>query len=491
MTALSELIRHCPGVTQQGGEREITALHADSREVGPGSLFVALPGTRVDGAAYIHRAIAAGAVAVLDNGANHWEMPGVTRLIHPRPSQALAHLAAAWHGFPGREMRLVGVTGTNGKTTTVAMVEAILASHGERVGVIGTTGMRYPGGGCDSPLTTPDPLTLHRWLREMRGHGCTAAVLEVSSHSLDQHRVDGLTFEVGIFTNLTRDHLDYHREEDAYFAAKARLFLELDTRAAVINVEDPWGHRLAGLCRQPVMRYGTHARVDFSADRFRLSWRESGFRLLAPDLEQLMTLPVAGSFNIQNALAAMAATRLMEVPMATVTQGLARFQSAPGRMETLWQGQPFAVVVDYAHTPDALDKLIRTARALTSGRVIAVIGCGGDRDPGKRPQMGEIAARLADRVIVTDDNPRNEDPAAIRQAVLAGCGAFQAEVVEVAERGLAIAHALSLAQPGDAVLVAGKGHEQVQLLTDGAHPFDDRAVAREALQRMGFRGDGM
>ncbi|MEO5353982.1 MAG: UDP-N-acetylmuramoyl-L-alanyl-D-glutamate--2,6-diaminopimelate ligase [Magnetococcus sp. XQGC-1] len=496
----------CDGLVVHGPDSMITGISADSRHIAPGFLFAALPVLRTEGAHtagehFVPAALAAGAVAILHDGRLTSLPDHITQLIHPEPRYALAMLTAAFYGHPSRQMTMLAITGTNGKTSTAAMIEAIL-SHlpGQRVGVIGTTGVRHPGFSLPSPLTTPDPVALHTHLRAMADNRCTAVVMEVSSHALDQHRATGIAWQVAIFTHLTRDHLDYHGTEEHYFASKAALFLRDAPASAVIGVDDAWGQELARRCaeRMPMYTFRMHCPgmgtttqapsglFSFCPDAIELSWQGSRFLLRTPDGPLEIFLPGPGRFNVANAMAAAAACWQLGIPGEEIAAGLRQFSPAPGRMESIQAGQPFAVVVDYAHTPDALARLLHSTRALTKGRIITVFGCGGDRDAGKRPLMGAVAARLGELTIVTDDNPRSEPPSAIRQAVLTGCREESGQAEEVADRAQAIAYALSLAQPGDAVVIAGKGHETVQITAAGTHPFDDRQVARESLARMGF-----
>ena len=354
---------------------------------------------------------------------------------------------------------------------------------------------------ADTPLlTTPDPVTLHRTLRVMADRGCSVVIMEVSSHALAQHRTTGIPWQVAVFTHLTRDHLDYHGSERAYFESKASLFLphsvagvvgrerEGVPRAAVIGTEGSWGRALWNRCASfmPVWAFGlaeSGGQGPFSAHDLVLSWQGSRFRLMLPDDASVdVVLPSIGRFNVSNALAASAACWQLGCRGEAIVRGLQHFSPPPGRMEPISCGQPFAVVVDYAHTPDALERVLNNARLLTQrGRIITVFGCGGARDRGKRAIMGQLAARLSDYSVITDDNPRTEDPAAIRRAILEGCRQEVGQTVEIADRALAIGHALQQARPNDAVLIVGKGHEAVQIMADGTHPFDDAQVARGFL----------
>jgi UDP-N-acetylmuramoyl-L-alanyl-D-glutamate--2,6-diaminopimelate ligase len=471
----------------------------DSRAVQPGGVFVARRGTRNDGGGFIQDAIRRGAVAVVHDAETVWPDDGtrspVVQLVCPDPRALLGPLVSSFHGHPARRMRLLGVTGTNGKTTTTFMLATILRQHGLATGVIGTTGVLFPDGQVRSnPMTTPGPVALHRLFGELETAGCHAVAMEVSSHALDQQRVAGLSFEVALFTNLTRDHLDYHGEEGHYFAAKARLFTAEATRSAVLNLSDPFGRRLVGMCAGVLPQVWGYAMADDPAAQLsgvpmvtvavvRAGWQGMDLTLCWPDgTVHAVHLPMAGGFNALNAAAAATAATLIGVAPATIVAGLAQVHAPPGRVEVLYPaGRTFPVVIDYAHTPDALERLLQTARALTPvGRLIVVFGCGGERDRDKRAMMGRIAADHADLVLVTDDNPRHEDPATIRQAILSG-GAGRDNMRELPDRAAAIERAIQLAQPGDAVLIAGKGHETVQITADGILPFDDVKIAQAVL----------
>jgi UDP-N-acetylmuramoyl-L-alanyl-D-glutamate--2,6-diaminopimelate ligase len=411
---------------------------------------------------------------------------------------ALALLASAFYGQPSHTMTMLAITGTNGKTSTAAMIEAILKQHEpyrERVGVIGTTGIRGPGIDQPNPLTTPDPIALQASLQQLQHAGCRAVVMEVSSHALEQRRTAGIFWQVAIFTHLTRDHLDYHGTEEAYFASKAALFTRDQPARAVVGIDDAWGLALAAQCQNhlPLTTFqqacptsAAQPAPHFCAAQVQLSWQESRFLLHSPDGQIDITLPSPGRFNVANAVAAAAACWQLGISLPSIQNGLAHFQPAPGRMQTIQAGQPFAVLIDYAHTPDALERLLLSTRRLTAGKMILLFGCGGDRDRGKRPLMGAIAARLADHLLITDDNPRSEDPNTIRQEVLAGCHGTQRQTEEIADRAQAIRQALTLAKPDDAVLLVGKGHERVQITAAGSFPFDDAQMARQVLAELGY-----
>ncbi len=442
-----------------GGGAVVRGVFEDSRRCGPGDLFVAVPGTQADGLDFARDAVARGAVAVAAERDPGLPVPWI-RVSSAR--RAAGRLADLVYGDPSRGLALVGVTGTNGKTTTAHLIAQLLPGQ---VGFIGTTGISYPGVRQDSANTTPGATELRRLLRAMVDAGCTACAMEVSSHALDQRRVDGLRYAAAVYTNLSGDHLDYHGSFEEYAAAKARLCLLLGPDAvAVVNARDP-------ACR----RINTSARVvPFQASRIsveptctRFVWRGRG-----------ATVPLVGRHNAENAAAALETVCALGVDPEEAELMLARALPARGRLEPV-QREPFLVVVDYAHTDDALDKALQSVREVTSGAVLLVFGCGGDRDRTKRPRMGAVAARRADGIFVTNDNPRSEDPERIAAEVVAGLGRRRAKVQ--LDRRKAIREAIAAARPGDAVVIAGKGHETYQLVGSKRLPFDDAAVAREAL----------
>ncbi|HLM06217.1 MAG TPA: UDP-N-acetylmuramoyl-L-alanyl-D-glutamate--2,6-diaminopimelate ligase [Blastococcus sp.] len=470
-----------------------------SDEVRPGDLYAALPGARTHGARYAADAAGRGAVAVLTDPAGRpdSEATGLPVCVVDDPRALLGAVADRIYGEPSHRLQVVGITGTNGKTTTAYLVEAGLAAAGLGTGLIGTVQTRTRGRAADgtptvrelpSVRTTPEAPALHALLASMAESGVSAVVMEVSSHALVLGRVGGIRFTAAGFTNLGRDHLDFHGDLEEYFRAKAMLF---DGRSAheLITVDDEAGRRLAGL-RPAAGTVSLSGVADWRAtDIAPAAGGGSTFSLHGPDGR---TWPAAvrlpGTFNVANAVLAVALLDAVGVPVETALAGLAE-TVVPGRMEPVDAGQPFVAVVDYAHTPDAVTTALQALRSSTTGRLITVLGCGGDRDPGKRPAMGTSAALLSDVLVVTDDNPRSEDPGAIRAAMLAGVEdvpeADRAEVLEVGDRRAAIAAAVELAGPGDTLLVAGKGHETGQEIAGTVHPFDDRAVLREVLAGLG------
>jgi UDP-N-acetylmuramoyl-L-alanyl-D-glutamate--2,6-diaminopimelate ligase len=454
----------------------------DTRAVAPGALFCCVPGARVDGHDLAGKALDAGAAALVVQRPLELEAP---QLLVGEVREALAPLAVAFFGHPSRRMDLVGVTGTNGKTTTTFMLEAIFRAAGRVPGLLGTVEVRVGDDRRPAVHTTPEAPDLQRLLAEMADAGVQAAAMEVSSHGLALHRVDGTRFKAAIFTNLTQDHLDFHADLDDYWRAKRRLFTPAFTPLGVVNLDDPHGRLLAGTAEVAVVTTGTADDADWRATEVAASLEGTGFRVGSPAGSRPVRLRLAGQFNVANALGALAAADAVGIDLDTAVAGLEALAGVPGRFDRVDAGQPFTVLVDYAHTPDSLDNLLRAARAVTGGRVIVVFGCGGDRDRAKRPIMGEIAGRLADLAVVTSDNPRSEDPQAIVDQVAEGVarGAGPDGFLVEVDRRTAIRTALALAAPGDAVLLAGKGHEQGQEFAGGRKlPFDDRQVATEELR---------
>ena len=463
---------------------EIGNLAYDTRAVKPGTLFFCVPGFTRDGHDFAPEAIARGAVALvverpLDLGVPEVQVPSVRA--------AMAPAAAAFYGDPTARLTTIGVTGTNGKTTTAFLVRALLEANHLQTGLLGT--VKSVIGGSERPVerTTPEAIDLQRTFREMLDGGDVACAMEVSSHALDLHRADAIHFAAAIFTNLTQDHLDFHGTMEEYFLAKRRLFSDGCPRHAVINVDDPYGARLADEFPDAIT-FAVENEARYRAADVQTSLAGSRFTVHGPDGVTDLRSPLPGLFNVYNVLGALAAVRAVGVPIDVATEAIETAGSVPGRFEPVDAGQDFAVLVDYAHTPDSLENVLRAARGLVdapgsrNGRVHVVFGCGGDRDRGKRPMMGEIASRLADRVIVTSDNPRSEDPEAIIEEILAGAGP---NIEHDADRRAAIRRAIADARPGDVVGSAGTGHEQGQEFEGGRKiPFDDVTVAREALEAL-------
>ena len=466
------------GAPAGAGESEITGLAYDTRTVEPGTLFFCVPGFTRDGHEFAPDAIARGAAALVVERPLNLSVPEVRV---PSVRAAMAPAAAAFYADPTAELETLGVTGTNGKTTTAFLVGALLEAHGRQTGLLGTVKSVIGGAERAVERTTPEAIDLQRTFREMLDAGDVACAMEVSSHALELHRADAIHFAAAIFTNLTQDHLDFHQTMERYYGAKRRLFEPGRARHCVVNVDDPYGARLAaelpGAATYAVDREATYRATDLHTDL-----NGSRFTVHGPDGAVALNSPLPGRFNVYNVLAALAAVRALGVPLDVAARALETAGHVPGRFQPVDAGQDFAVLVDYAHTPDSLENVLRAARGLTDGRLHVVFGCGGDRDRGKRPMMGEIAKRLADRVIVTSDNPRSEDPDAIIDEILAGSGT---EVEHDVDRRNAIAAAIASAGAGDVVVIAGKGHEQGQEFEGGRKlPFDDVTVARDALEAL-------
>jgi UDP-N-acetylmuramoyl-L-alanyl-D-glutamate--2,6-diaminopimelate ligase len=469
---LDELFPGAPAV-------DIAGLAYDNRTVGPRDLFFCVRGFSRDGHDFGPDAIARGAAALV---VDHLLDLDVPQVVVDDVRRAMAPTAAAFYGHPTATLDLVGVTGTNGKTTTAYLVRSLLEAAGRQTGLLGTVKSVIGGTEFEVQRTTPEAIDLQRSFREMLDGGDVACVMEVSSHALDLGRVDSSQFAAGVFTNLTQDHLDFHPTMEDYFQAKRKLFTEVGARRAIVNLDDPYGARLAADpdIRDVVTFALDDAGADYRAVGLRTDLNGSSFTLHAPDGVEAVRSPLRGRFNVYNVIAAVAAARTLEVPFGSAIAAIQSAGQVPGRFETVDEGQPFAVVVDYAHTPDSLENVLLAARNLTHGRLLVVFGAGGDRDRSKRPLMGEIAARLADDVYVTSDNPRSEDPDAIIEEILIG---IDRPVQRSVDRRAAIDAAIAAAGAGDVVVIAGKGHEQGQEFADGHKiPFDDVTVARDALR---------
>jgi UDP-N-acetylmuramoyl-L-alanyl-D-glutamate--2,6-diaminopimelate ligase len=456
---------------------EISGLAYDNRSVTPGTLFFCVPGFKRDGHDFAPDAVERGAAALVV------ERPlglGVPEVQVDDVRAAMAQVAARFHGDPTATLRLVGITGTNGKTTTAFLVRSILEQAGIRTGLLGTVTSIV--GGEQEPVerTTPEAIDLQATFRRMLEAGDGACAMEVSSHALHLRRVDGIHFAARIFTNLTQDHLDFHPTMEDYFVAKRMLF-ERPGGPAIVNADDEYGRRLVGeIHGAEVVTFGIEQEADYRAVDVEFDTTGSTFVCRTPESDFAIRTRLPGLFNVSNALAALAAARALGVPIEVATEALSNAARVPGRFEPVDEGQPFAVLVDYAHTPDSLENVLRAARRITQGRLHVVFGAGGDRDRGKRPQMGRVASELADRVVVTSDNPRSEDPEAIVDEVLSGTGGGAEREVD---RRRAIESAVGAAEPGDVVVIAGKGHEQGQEFEGGRkEPFDDVSVARKALR---------
>lgn len=473
--------------TEVSGVRalDVDDLAHDTRRVTRGALFFCVPGARVDGHDLAWEAIERGATALVVERLLDVDVP---QLVVPSVREAMPIAADAFFGGPSSELEVVGVTGTNGKTTTSFLLHSILDSAGRSPGLVGTVEWIVGGARRPAPFTTPEAIELQRLFREMLDAGDRSAVVEASSHGSALRRLDRVRFGALVFTNLSQDHLDLHGTMEEYFQAKRRLFAGPLPPPAVVNVGDEWGRRLAAdladAHRAPLLTFGLTDDAEIRPEGLEATASGSRFRAGGIDLQT----PLRGTFNVENVLGAVAAGILLDVDDDEIAAGVAAVTGVPGRFEPVDEGQSFAVFVDYAHTPDSLETVLRSARGLTEGRVVVVFGAGGDRDRAKRPLMGRVAAELADVAIVTSDNPRSEEPIRIIEDVLQGAGL---DVEVDPDRRTAIERGVSLAEPGDVVVIAGKGHEQGQEIAGVVHPFDDRDVAREALRRRArVAGDG-
>ncbi|MDQ1712438.1 MAG: UDP-N-acetylmuramoyl-L-alanyl-D-glutamate--2,6-diaminopimelate ligase [Frankiaceae bacterium] len=475
-----QLPRPLRGWRSEAPDVSVSGVTHDSREVRPGDVYAALPGSRAHGADFATQAAAAGAVAMLSDV----DSEALPTLVVPDPRKVLGDLARWVYGDPSAAMDVIGVTGTNGKTTTGYLLDAGLTAAGRTTGLIGTVETRIAGERLDSAHTTPEAPDLQALLAVMRERGVTGVGMEVSSHGLALGRVDGTTFAAAIFTNLSQDHLDFHADMESYFKAKAALFTPERAKVAVINVDDPYGARLVERSRLPVVTTSaTGARLaDWQAHDVALSPDGVTFRVVAAGLARDVRLRLPAAYNVANALGALAALVSVGIDADAAIAGVESLPGVPGRLERIDRGQPFLAVVDYAHTPDSVASVLAAVRPFASGRVIVVVGCGGDRDAAKRPLMGAAAARGADLVVATSDNPRSEDPLAILDAMVSGIrDVGTTPYIVEPDRAAAIRVAVASAGPGDVIVVAGKGHEQGQESGGVTVPFDDRLVLAEAL----------
>ncbi|WP_237319535.1 UDP-N-acetylmuramoyl-L-alanyl-D-glutamate--2,6-diaminopimelate ligase [Streptomyces sp. JJ36] len=492
---LAELARRL-GTEAPAGDAAATGITHDSRAVRPGDIYAALPGARFHGADFATQAESLGAVAVLTDpaGTDRAAATGLPVLTVPDPRARMGELAAAIYGEPGGDLLQIGITGTSGKTTTAYLIEGGLRKAAEKdgglTGLIGTVESRIGDERLKAERTTPEATELQALFAVMRERGVTSVAMEVSSHALVLGRVDGCVFDVAVFTNLSPEHLDFHPDMEDYYRAKRQLFTKARSRAGVVNIDDEHGQRLAGESEVPVTTYSAegHPDADWRAADVTVGRLGSDFTVRGPGGVSVRAhAPLPGPFNVANALAAITALAVAGIDPQTAADGVAAVPGVPGRLERVDAGQPFLAVVDYAHKPDAVESVLYAVRKVTEGRVHAVLGCGGDRDPHKRPAMGQALARLSDTAVLTSDNPRSEDPLAILATMLAGAAevpAHERGIVLVEEdRAAAIASAVARAEPGDTVLVLGKGHELGQDIAGVVRPFDDKQVLREAIEQ--------
>jgi UDP-N-acetylmuramoyl-L-alanyl-D-glutamate--2,6-diaminopimelate ligase len=488
---LTEVLRGVETDASLRGAAEIRQIVCDSRKVQPGAIYFALRGAKENGQVFVADAIQRGAVAVVsDEPLTGVIPPGVTAIRVPGARKALAIAAANFYEHPGNALQLVAVTGTNGKTTTTSVIDAIIKASKSKTGLFGTIAYETPAGKYPAPNTTPESLDLQGFLSEIRDAGGKFAVLEASSHSLTMDRLWGCHFAAAVFTNLTREHMDYHKTFEDYFAAKKILFTGTGAGApdtAMINTDDDYGKKLLGLAKKTVS-YGLESGGDITTKKFQLSFNGLAFTAQTPNGKIQITSSLVGRINVYNILAAIGAAQALGLSNEVIEAGIRNLESVSGRFQRIDQGQPYLVIVDYAHTDDALESLIRTARELNpKGRIITLFGCGGSKDRTKRPVMGEVTGRLSDLTILSSDNPRQEDPLKIISDIIVGVQKTSGKYVIEPDREKAIGLAMDEARAGDIVLLAGKGHENYQILADRTLEFDDREKARVALIQRGYK----
>ena len=474
---LADLVSALPGASLRGdGSASVSGLCYRSDEAAQGSLFFCVPGVRLDGHDFAADAVARGASALV---VERWLEHEVAQVLVPSVRRSMGPISAAYFGRPSDAMTVVGVTGTNGKTTTTYLLEAVFRAAGRTPGVVGTTGVRIAGRPTSFPRTTPEAPDLHRLFAEMAAARVDAVAMEVSSHGLDQHRVDGIRYDLAVFTNLSQDHLDYHASMQEYFAAKARLFTPAMSEGAVVNHDSEEGRRLAasGL---PTITYGLDAGADIRATHVQTTAHGVAFRADGVAISSTLR----GLFNVENCLAAFATARSLGLDGHVAAGGISSVRGVPGRVEAVEVGQSFLVMVDYAHTPDSVQNVLRAARPLATGRLIVVLGCGGDRDRAKRPLMGRAATANANLSVIMSDNPRSEDPLAIIAEIVPGARQGGGDYLVEPDRRSAIRIAVSEAGPGDVVVIAGKGHEAYQELAERTVAFDDREVAAQEIRAL-------
>ena len=476
--------------TLAGDQPEVMQVSCDSRRTQPGAIFFALTGAKADGNLFVEKAIAAGAVAVVSESACPAAVPGEVAWIQvAEPRKALALAAANFYRHPASALQLIGITGTNGKTTTASLIDAIVKASGAKTGLFGTIGYHTPLGTYDAPNTTPESVDLQRFFAEIRDAGGRFAVLEASSHALSMDRLWGCHFGVAVFTNLTREHMDFHQNFDDYFAAKRRLFEGTGAGApdaAIISTDDAYGKRLASTVNGAIS-YGLELGAEITAKKFQLTFSGLSFTAQTPCGKVQVSSALVGRINVYNILAAIGAAQAVGISNEAIAAGIRNLKSVPGRFQRIDFGQPYFLVVDFAHTDDALENLIRTARELhPKGRIITLFGCGGAKDRTKRPVMGEVSGRLSDLTILSNDNPRKEDPLKISSDIVVGVQKAGGKYLIEPDREAAIGLAMDQARPGDIVLLAGKGHENYQILADTTLEFDDRHMARKALRERGY-----
>lgn len=460
-----------------GGDVEVNELKYNSRKVEKGDVFCCVVGTLADGHQYAAQAVEAGAAALVVERKLDIDVPQV---LVKNTRTAMAEMAAAYYGYPAKDMVMVGITGTNGKTSTSYMLKSIAERMGKKVGLIGTIRNMIGDIIIDTERTTPESVDLQRMLRQMKDENVDVVIMEVSSHSLDQRRVHGISYDVGCFTNLTQDHLDYHKTFENYFAAKKRLFAQ--SKKAVLNIDDPYAEKMLDGVDIPALTIGVREKADITASEIDITTRGVQFDFNYRNVTSRFNVPIPGLFSVFNAMCAAGIAVSLGWTLDSIKYGLEHMVSVSGRLEPLPTGKnEFTVLLDYAHTPDALENLLKTVRGFATGRVVTLFGCGGDRDHAKRPIMGEIAGRFSDFAIVTSDNPRSEDPMSIIEAVEDGVKKSGCEYIIIENRRDAIEYALKNAKKNDVIILAGKGHENYQEINGGKHHFDEKEIVAEIL----------
>lgn len=496
---LGDLLRGLDQAIIDGNpDTEISGVRYDSRMVAPGDLFVAMPGQKADGHQFLDEAIRRGAAALfVGKERKPISKAGIAVVEVPDTRRALAIASNIFYGFPSRSMVLIGITGTNGKTTSSYLIKGILEAAGKRVGLIGTISYQMGGEQIPAPHTTPESADLQEILAKMRDRGLEYVVMEVSSHALEQDRVFGTVFDIALFTNLTQDHLDFHITMEEYFRAKLRLFQDLKPKGTikirgVINLDDIWGRQIIGEMKFPYLSYSLSDKGDIIARECLSGSDGASFAAVTPVGKFGIKSKLAGRHNLQNILASIGVACALDIPVKAIQDGISGVENVPGRLEKVSEGQDFEVFVDYAHTEDALRNLLSLAKEISRGKIITVFGCGGDRDRGKRPKMGKAARDMSDIMIITSDNPRGEDPLVIIEEIETGISGLKRgkDYFVVEDRRSAIEMAIDLAMPGDTVILAGKGHEDYQIIREKRLHFDDREVAREAIRERPSRQRG-
>ncbi len=481
---LKDLLMDVPGLFETKGDMsiEIATLVTDSRVKAQNGLFFCISGLRLDAHNFAPQAQSNGSVALV---VERWLDSPLAQVKVPNVRSAMAYIASAFYGHPSRSLRMVGVSGTKGKTTTSYLMKAVLEAAGMKTGLIGTTGNMIGDKHLESSMTTPDPVELHKTLRQMVDEGVEAVSMEVSAHAVDMHRLDGVVFEAACYTNLSQDHLDYFGTMENYFEAKKSFFMHDAVKNAAINADEPTSQKIVDDLKIPYLTFGISADADVFARDIEISENGVSFTIRLQRLEEMpISMHLTGMFNVYNALAAASLAMIMGIHQDAIRNGLESIRNVPGRVEVLDTGTPYKVILDYAHSPDALENVLKTVRAFTKNRLIALVGCGGDRDHGKRPIMGEIVGRMADFSVLTSDNPRTEDPNVILAAIEEGMKQTDGEYVVIENRREAIRYALEMAREGDVIILAGKGNETYQDIMGVKRPFDEKVIVQELLAEM-------